>query len=107
VNAARASGLGPSYGTSRLTLYRGAGGRDVARIDVVDPAGAVVRTLTAGRRILGDSAGFSVDGGTLYVLRGPDLYAVDLATGAERRVARRVGLELSTTRDAAGRRPGS
>lgn len=96
-----ANGLGPAFGTTRLTLLHDEEGeRDLTRIDVVEAGtGAAVRTIRpAGGRILGDSAGFSDDGGTLYVLRGTTVTAVDLASGAERRLASDVGLELSATR---------
>ncbi|HWT92040.1 MAG TPA: hypothetical protein VN238_03520, partial [Solirubrobacteraceae bacterium] len=96
-----ATGLGPAFGTTRLTLLHSAEEeRDLSRMDVVEVAsGAVVRSIVpTGGLILGDSAGFSDDGGTLYVLRGATLTAVDLASGAERRLATRVGLELSATR---------
>lgn len=94
-----ANGLGPAFGNGRLTLLHDQGGRDLTRIAVVEATGAVVRTIEpTGGTILGDSAGFSTDGGTLYVLRGTALTAVDLASGAERRLARGVGLELSATR---------
>lgn len=96
-----ANGLGPAFGTARLTLLHDEEGeRDLTRIEVVDAtSGGVLATVRpAGGLILGDSAGFSDDGGTLYVLRGTAVTAVTLAGGGERRLASNVGLELSATR---------